>query len=182
MLYLFDRNLGHCAATLLPLRCPGRNMNCSAAIFPEDADIPIGIVTRLWRVRLYKELTDVERAFANLKDVIDLRPIYHRARRGPHLRCGLDLPAPSRDRKEAQGRAPRCLRHRSFERRQIRPRRRYRSRRRHHQALRHPRHAARRPRARPARRRRRPRTFAVKNQNPPAPRRDDNWAYCQVLP
>jgi len=29
-------------------------------------------------VRLYKDLTDVERAFANLKDVIDLRPIYHR--------------------------------------------------------------------------------------------------------
>ena len=29
-------------------------------------------------VRLYKDLTDVERAFANLKDVLDLRPIYHR--------------------------------------------------------------------------------------------------------
>jgi len=29
-------------------------------------------------VQLYKELTDVERAFANLKDVIDMRPIYHR--------------------------------------------------------------------------------------------------------
>src|SRR6202140_2660388 len=29
-------------------------------------------------VRLYKELTDVERAFANLKDVLDMRPIYHR--------------------------------------------------------------------------------------------------------
>ena len=29
-------------------------------------------------VRLYKDLTDVERVFANLKDVIDLRPIYHR--------------------------------------------------------------------------------------------------------
>jgi transposase len=29
-------------------------------------------------VRLYKQLTDVERAFANLKDVIDMRPIYHR--------------------------------------------------------------------------------------------------------
>jgi hypothetical protein len=29
-------------------------------------------------VRLYKELSDVERAFANLKDVIDMRPIYHR--------------------------------------------------------------------------------------------------------
>jgi transposase len=29
-------------------------------------------------VSLYKDLTDVERAFANLKDVIDLRPIYHR--------------------------------------------------------------------------------------------------------
>jgi hypothetical protein len=26
-------------------------------------------------VRLYKELTDVERAFANLKDVLDMRPI-----------------------------------------------------------------------------------------------------------
>jgi transposase len=29
-------------------------------------------------VRLYKDLTEVERAFANLKDVIDMRPIYHR--------------------------------------------------------------------------------------------------------
>jgi transposase len=29
-------------------------------------------------VRLYKELSDVERAFASLKDIIDMRPIYHR--------------------------------------------------------------------------------------------------------
>lgn len=29
-------------------------------------------------VCLYKELADVERCFANLKDVIDMRPIYHR--------------------------------------------------------------------------------------------------------
>jgi len=29
-------------------------------------------------VRLYKELSDVERCFASLKDVIDMRPIYHR--------------------------------------------------------------------------------------------------------
>jgi transposase len=29
-------------------------------------------------VQLYKELSDVERAFASLKDVIDMRPIYHR--------------------------------------------------------------------------------------------------------
>jgi transposase len=29
-------------------------------------------------VQLYKELSEVERAFANLKDVIELRPIYHR--------------------------------------------------------------------------------------------------------
>jgi transposase len=29
-------------------------------------------------VGLYKELSEVERAFANVKDVIDLRPIYHR--------------------------------------------------------------------------------------------------------
>jgi len=29
-------------------------------------------------VGLYKELSEVERAFANLKDVLDLRPIYHR--------------------------------------------------------------------------------------------------------
>ena len=27
---------------------------------------------------LYKELSDVERAFASLKDVIDMRPLYHR--------------------------------------------------------------------------------------------------------
>src|SRR5262249_1539969 len=30
-------------------------------------------------VRLYKGLSEVERAFANLKDVIDMRPIYHRS-------------------------------------------------------------------------------------------------------
>jgi transposase len=29
-------------------------------------------------VQIYKELSEVERAFANLKDVIELRPIYHR--------------------------------------------------------------------------------------------------------
>ena len=29
-------------------------------------------------VRLYKELSEVERAFSNLKDVLDMRPIYHR--------------------------------------------------------------------------------------------------------
>jgi len=29
-------------------------------------------------VGLYKELSEVERAFANLKDVLDMRPIYHR--------------------------------------------------------------------------------------------------------
>jgi len=28
-------------------------------------------------VRLYKELSDVKRAFADLKDVLDMRPIYH---------------------------------------------------------------------------------------------------------
>jgi transposase len=31
-------------------------------------------------VRLYKELADVERCFANLKDVIDMRPIYHQTK------------------------------------------------------------------------------------------------------
>ena len=30
-------------------------------------------------VRLYKELSEVERAFANVKDVIDMRPTYHRS-------------------------------------------------------------------------------------------------------
>jgi transposase len=39
----------------------------------EEAD-----VSAFDAVRLYKDLTDVERVFANLKDVIDLRPIYHR--------------------------------------------------------------------------------------------------------
>ncbi len=29
-------------------------------------------------IRLYKELSDVERAFASLKDIIDMRPVYHR--------------------------------------------------------------------------------------------------------
>ena len=29
-------------------------------------------------VRIYKELSEVERAFSNLKDVLDMRPIYHR--------------------------------------------------------------------------------------------------------
>ena len=30
-------------------------------------------------VSIYKELSEVERAFANLKDIIELRPIYHRS-------------------------------------------------------------------------------------------------------
>jgi transposase len=34
-------------------------------------------LTPVEAVRLYKELSEVERAFANLKDVIELRPIYH---------------------------------------------------------------------------------------------------------
>jgi transposase len=39
-------------------------------------------------VQLYKELSEVERAFANLKDVINMRPIYHRTddRVQAHLR------------------------------------------------------------------------------------------------
>ncbi len=34
-------------------------------------------LTAVEAVRIYKELSEVERAFANLKDVIELRPIYH---------------------------------------------------------------------------------------------------------
>jgi transposase len=34
-------------------------------------------LTAVEAVSIYKELSEVERAFANLKDVIDLRPIYH---------------------------------------------------------------------------------------------------------
>ena len=35
-------------------------------------------LTPVEAVRIYKELSEVERAFATLKDVIELRPIYHR--------------------------------------------------------------------------------------------------------
>jgi transposase len=35
-------------------------------------------LTAVEAVTIYKELSDVERAFANLKDVIEMRPIYHR--------------------------------------------------------------------------------------------------------
>jgi transposase len=35
-------------------------------------------LTAVEAVQIYKELSEVERAFANLKDVIELRPIYHR--------------------------------------------------------------------------------------------------------
>jgi transposase len=35
-------------------------------------------LTAIGAVSLYKELSEVERAFANLKDVIEMRPIYHR--------------------------------------------------------------------------------------------------------
>jgi len=35
-------------------------------------------LTAVEAVTIYKELSEVERAFANLKDVIDMRPIYHR--------------------------------------------------------------------------------------------------------
>jgi transposase len=38
----------------------------------EEADL-----STLDAVRLYKELSEVERCFANLKDVIDMRPVYH---------------------------------------------------------------------------------------------------------
>ena len=34
--------------------------------------------TAVEAVTLYKELSEVERAFAHLKDVIEMRPIYHR--------------------------------------------------------------------------------------------------------
>lgn len=39
------------------------------------------ILSAVDAVRLYKELSEVERAFANLKDVLDMRPIYHRTDR-----------------------------------------------------------------------------------------------------
>ncbi|MGH8515603.1 MAG: IS1634 family transposase, partial [Gammaproteobacteria bacterium] len=35
-------------------------------------------LTAVEAVTIYKELSEVERAFANLKDVIEMRPIYHR--------------------------------------------------------------------------------------------------------
>jgi len=41
-------------------------------LLTEDLDLPAVEV-----VRLYKELGEVERAFRNLKDVIDMRPIFH---------------------------------------------------------------------------------------------------------
>jgi transposase len=44
-------------------------------------------LTPVEAVRIYKELSEVERAFANLKDVIELRPIFHRtdARVAAHI-------------------------------------------------------------------------------------------------
>jgi transposase len=39
----------------------------------EEKDLP-----PLEAVRIYKELSEVERAFSNIKDVIEMRPIYHR--------------------------------------------------------------------------------------------------------
>src|SRR5271155_2795910 len=98
-------------------------------------------------VRLYKELSEVERAFADLKDVLELRPIYHQIRQpraGAHLCRRARLSAPPRHRKETQGRTPRSVRHRSPDGAQIRPRRRYQPRRWHRQALRHDRHKPRR--------------------------------------
>jgi hypothetical protein len=79
-------------------------------------------------VRLYKELSDVKRAFADLKDVLDMRPIYHQidSRVQAHLCRRTRLPAPPRDRKKAQGRPPRSFRHRSLDGAQGRPRGRYR--------------------------------------------------------
>ena len=64
-------------------------------------------------VRLYKELSEVERAFANLnrhRPAADLSP-HRSSRAGAYLRRGLGIPAPSRDRKGAQGRRSRSLRH-----------------------------------------------------------------------
>src|SRR6266545_550653 len=83
-------------------------------------------LTAVEAVTLYKELSEVERAFANLKDVIEMRPIYHRtdarvqahifvaalgARGGLHGgRRGAQAVRHPRDRSD--GAHPRCPRHR----------------------------------------------------------------------
>jgi transposase len=46
---------------------------CLAIIELGTGDLAVGIDA----VRLYKDPSEVERCFANLKDVIDMRPVYH---------------------------------------------------------------------------------------------------------
>src|SRR5256885_16344041 len=52
----------------MPLVCM-----CMDEVQTEEANI-----SAVEAVRIYKELSEVERAFCNLKDVLDMRPIYHR--------------------------------------------------------------------------------------------------------
>jgi hypothetical protein len=57
-------------------------------------------------VRLYKELSEVERAISNIKDVIEMRPIFHRDpdRVSAHIFVAVLAFVLSCHRKEAQGR------------------------------------------------------------------------------
>ena len=98
-------------------------------------------------VRLYKELSEVERAFANLKDVLDMRPIYHRTddRVQAHIFvAALAFLLHRAIEKKLKTARLGSLRHRSIDRPQVRACGRHRSWRRHHQALGHPWHSARR--------------------------------------
>ena len=52
-------------------------------------------LTPVEAVTIYKELSDVERAFATLKDVIEMRPIYHRTDAPPGRARLATWPTPS---------------------------------------------------------------------------------------
>jgi transposase len=82
-----------------------------------------------------KELSDVERAFASLKDIIGMRPIYHRtdglAEAHVFVAALAFLLHRAVEKKLRGGRASRSLRHRGADRAQVRAHGRHRARRWH---------------------------------------------------
>jgi hypothetical protein len=100
-------------------------------------------------VCLYKDLADVERCFANLKDVIDVRPIYHRTkdRVQAHIFVAALAHCCIGPSKTSSKLLHRSLRHQRLNRAQVGARRRHRSRQPNHQTIRHTRVSARRHRA-----------------------------------
>ena len=91
-------------------------------------------------VRVYKELSEVERAFASLKDIIEMRPIHHRTadRVQAHIFVASLALLIHRAIEITQGSGARPLGDRSSFCAQVSARRRHRACRWQHQTMRHP--------------------------------------------